>query len=142
MLDVKELDAAISELEAGKVSLSGCAKLADLYTVRDHISARGGEASAPAAFDAPRAFWGASSMTGHPPGERGYYASGAYSSASGAARHDTVPDGGGLSRSAFLAAAARKDAASVWDVLDELMDTLHVVNPRVYDSVMRKIEKL
>ena len=39
----------------------------------------------------------------------------------------------------FLQAVAGKDPAAVWEILDDLMDTLHVVNPRVYDGVMRKI---
>ena len=40
MLDVRELDAAIAELEARPPSLGACAKLADLYAVRDHIKGR------------------------------------------------------------------------------------------------------
>lgn len=39
----------------------------------------------------------------------------------------------------FLAAVAGRDQRQVWDILDELMDTLAVVNPRAYSSVMRKI---
>lgn len=42
----------------------------------------------------------------------------------------------------FLAAISGKDPASAWAVMDELMDTLRVVNPRSYDSVMRKISKI
>ena len=42
----------------------------------------------------------------------------------------------------FLRAAAGKDPAAAWAVMDELMDTLRVVNPRAYDSVMRKLERL
>lgn len=39
----------------------------------------------------------------------------------------------------FLQAIRGKDPASVWAVMDELMDTLSMVNHRVYDGVMRKI---
>ncbi len=42
----------------------------------------------------------------------------------------------------FLQAVACKDAAAAWMVMDELMDTLKVVNGRVYESVMRKIKGL
>lgn len=42
----------------------------------------------------------------------------------------------------FLQAVEGKDPAAAWRVVDELMDTLRVVNPRTYDSVMRKIGKL
>ena len=40
----------------------------------------------------------------------------------------------------FLRAVEGKDPAAVWDIMDELMDTLKVVNTRVYNSVMRKID--
>ena len=42
----------------------------------------------------------------------------------------------------FLQAVAGKDLASAWQVIDNLMDTLRVVNPRVYDGVMRKLGRL
>lgn len=32
-----------------------------------------------------------------------------------------------------------RNAPDMWRVMDELMDTLRVVNPRLYDGVMRKI---
>ena len=42
--------------------------------------------------------------------------------------------------SEFLLAVAGKDPAKAWTVIDELMDTLALVNRKVYDSVMRKIK--
>ena len=39
----------------------------------------------------------------------------------------------------FLRMIANKDATFVWGVLDELMDTLKVVNPRLYEGVLRKM---
>lgn len=42
----------------------------------------------------------------------------------------------------FLIAIRGKLPKNAWLVIDELMDTLRVVNPRVYDSVMRKIRAL
>ena len=42
----------------------------------------------------------------------------------------------------FLRAVSKKDASAAWAVMDELMDTLKIVNGRVYESVMRKIENL
>lgn len=42
----------------------------------------------------------------------------------------------------FLQAVAGKDPAATWAVMDELMETLQVVNPRAYDSVLRKINRL
>ena len=43
--------------------------------------------------------------------------------------------------SEFLQAVAGKDSAAAWAVMDELMDTLRVVNQRAYESVMRKLKK-
>lgn len=42
----------------------------------------------------------------------------------------------------FLRAVSGKDQSRAWAVMDELMDTLQVVNARVYDNVMRKIDAL
>lgn len=39
----------------------------------------------------------------------------------------------------FLRAIAGKDSAAMWAVMDELMDTLKMVNERVYNGVMRRI---
>lgn len=44
--------------------------------------------------------------------------------------------------SEFLRAVNGKESVSAWAVMDDLMDTLQVVNPRVYQSVMRKIMEL
>lgn len=49
---------------------------------------------------------------------------------------DTVGEYGD---SDFLHAVQGKDPAMMWGVMDELMETLKMVNPRVYDGVMRKI---
>ena len=35
-----------------------------------------------------------------------------------------------------------KEPQAAWSVMDELMETLRVVNPRAYDSVMRKLGRL
>ena len=42
----------------------------------------------------------------------------------------------------FLSAVSGKDQAAAWKVMDELMETLRVVNRRAYDSVMRKLDRL
>ena len=57
-----------------------------------------------------------------------------YSSAPAPVNVETYGD------SDFLRAVEGKDPAAVWDIMDELMDTLKVVNTRVYNSVMRKID--
>lgn len=42
----------------------------------------------------------------------------------------------------FLQVVSGKDSASAWAVMDEHMDTLRVVNPRAYESVMRKLNRI
>ena len=42
----------------------------------------------------------------------------------------------------FLLAVAGKPPESAWAVMDELMETLRVVNGRAYQSVMRKLGNL
>lgn len=41
----------------------------------------------------------------------------------------------------FLRAVADVPQDKAWEVMDELMDSLKIVNERVYNSVMRKLEK-
>lgn len=58
------------------------------------------------------------------------------------ARHDSEAVVGDYGGSEFLEAVAGRDAGAVWDVLDELMETLRVINQRLYDGVMRRIERI
>lgn len=44
--------------------------------------------------------------------------------------------------SEFLQAVSGKDPPAAWSVMDDLMDTLKAVNRRVYDSVIRKLQRL
>lgn len=39
----------------------------------------------------------------------------------------------------FLKAVAGANPATAWAVMDGLMDTLHTVNVRIYDTVMRQL---
>ena len=34
-----------------------------------------------------------------------------------------------------------RNQEDVWPVIDELMDVLHTINPRLYDGVMRKLDQ-
>lgn len=42
----------------------------------------------------------------------------------------------------FLRTVSGKDQSRAWAVMDELMDTLQVVNARVYNNVMNKLQQL
>lgn len=44
--------------------------------------------------------------------------------------------------SEFLRTVAGKTPEAVWGVIDELMETLQVINARAYESVMRKLGRL
>lgn len=48
---------------------------------------------------------------------------------------------GDYGESEFLQAIRGKRPADVWAIMDDLMQSLAVVNPRVYDGVMRQIRK-
>lgn len=44
--------------------------------------------------------------------------------------------------SEFLRAVDGRDSVRVWALMDELMETLRVVNPRLYGAVIRKVEAI
>ena len=64
---------------------------------------------------------------------------GAYSAAAPPVAQEMVGEYGD---SDFLLAVSGKDPAKAWTVVDELMDTLSLVNRKVYDSVLRKIKSM
>ena len=60
-------------------------------------------------------------------------------------KHQSSPTSsniGEVSGSEFLEAVSGKDAASVLSVMDEYMDTIKVLYPKVYDTIMNKINSL
>lgn len=44
--------------------------------------------------------------------------------------------------SEFLKAVEGKDSVAVWNIIDDLMDTIRVAEPGAYEWVMRKINKI
>lgn len=112
MLDRKEIDIEIARLEYGESSYPAYAKLANLYTIRDRMDRQ--ERQVP--YDA------------------------SYSAAPATVEESSAVENYGDSD--FLRAVYGKDPADAWVVMDDLMDTLHTVNPRVYEGVMRKIRAL
>lgn len=110
--NLREIEWAISELENQESSEGRYTLLAALYTCRNQMQMQQGIQTETAA-----------------------------ASCSGSAAPVMEPlDQYGSSD--FLQAAAGKDYAEVMAVMDELMDTLRVVNARAYDNVMRKLERL
>ena len=111
MFTKAELIDAINELEEGKHSSQNCEKLAAIYTVLDHLYP-----------EEPKQEYTL---------ERGY------SGESKEEKAEIISDYGDTE---FLSAISGKNAENVWLLMDELMTTLMVVNPRLYESVMRKIQ--
>ena len=113
MLDAAEIRKEIARLEYEESDYKNYAKLADLYVIRKQ-------------------------MQEEERGDGGRYV-GYYSGAPApvTAEPATVGEYGD---SEFLFAVAGKDPAKAWAVVDELMDTLALVNRKVYDSVMRKVK--
>ena len=117
MIDEKKLQEAIAYCH-GKVdpSRNDAILLAACYIIQDHISPQKEELGY--SFSAPV--------------ER------AESYADDQGGVDLVGDYGD---SEFLQAIRGKPPADVWAVIDELMQTLAAVNPRVYNGVLRQINK-
>lgn len=111
MFTKAELLDAINDLEGGRHSIQNCEKLAAIYTVLDHL---------------------------YP--EECNDKSNYFSNYSGALEpvsiESKIP---GYGETDFLQAIKGKDAEGMWLLMDELMTTLAVINPRLYDGVMRKI---
>ena len=115
MIDRKELDARIAEIQYSRdQSPDDCVYLASLYTIRDHLFPEEKETKAYSLVSAPVA-------------------------APVASPAFAVTVSGD---SDFLQAVSGKNGEEAWNVIDSLMDTLKSVNPRVYDSIMRKIRAL
>ena len=115
MLDKAEIRKEIARLEYEESSYPNYAKLADLYVIRDKMQEEERD-------------------------DGGRYA-GYYSGAPApvTAEPATVGEYGD---SEFLLAVAGKDPAKAWTIVDELMDTLSLVNRKVYDSMLRKIKSM
>ena len=115
MIDEKELNERIAEIQYSRdQSPDECIYLASLYTIRDHLFGGTGDNKL-----------------------RSYSLESAASPVSSPSFAVTVSGD-----SDFLRAVSGKDGDAAWDIIDDLMDTLKVAYPRVYDSVMRKIGNL
>lgn len=45
------------------------------------------------------------------------------------------------SGSEFAQVIHGRDAAEIWPIMDELMDTIHALIPKLYDGVLRKLQE-
>ena len=111
MIDENELKLWISRLEVEESSWPNYQKLAALYIIQNQNAPK--EPGKPMLYSAA-------------PTPVKTYAS------------ETV---GSYGDSDFLRAVADVSPDKAWEIMDELMDSLKIVNERVYNSVMRKLEK-
>lgn len=112
MLDAREINHAISQLEYEESSYPSYRNLAALYIIRDHMQSKAEPVELEPIYEMPD-----------------------YSE-SPAQTMDLYGD------SDFLRAVAGKDPGAVWGIIDDLMDTLQVSFPRAYDGIMRKLGNL
>lgn len=113
--NLKEIEWAIQELEKEESSFPVYTKLASLYTVRNEMLG----------LYAPQPNVAA-------------YSNAAGPTEAGPATESATQHGD----SEFLRAAEGKDPAKVWSVIDGLMETLQVVNRRLYNSAIAKLERV
>lgn len=64
-----------------------------------------------------------------------------YSTSPRAARTETNVVVLPISGSEFLNVVEGKEAQKVWEILDELVGTLKIINPRLYEGVIRRLEE-
>ena len=111
MIDEKELQLWISRLETEESSWTNYEKLAALYIIQNQ--------NAPKEPESPMLY-----------------------SASPAPVETYAPKTvGSYGDSDFLQAVSDMAPARAWEVMDELMDSLKIVNERVYNSVMQKLTR-
>lgn len=112
MLDEREIGKEIARLEYEESSYPNYGKLAVLYTIRAEMQK--------------------TEQSKEPHFARLY---------SAAAAPEAAAQVGSYGDSDFLQTVARKRPAAVWLVLDELMESLRVMQPRTYAAVMRKLDE-
>ena len=109
-----ELLDGISELMEGKNTIQNCEKLAAIYTVLDHLYPENAEKTALNVQN------------------EGY-------SYDNKVETESKPVVGRYGNSEFLQAVAGNDIKNVLLLMNELMDAITVLNPRLYDSVIRRL---
>ena len=105
----EELIDGINQLTNGKHSVQNCEKLAAIYTVLDHLYPQGSQSST------------------QPPDVAGY------------SGDSEVSEIGYYGDSDFLRIIADKKPEKVWMLVDELMSTVKVLYPKLYDNVIERL---
>ena len=114
MYSESELIDAIEELQNGSHTISNVSKLASVYTVLDHIAIDRGYSTA----KEPET---------------------AYKRPASVISYDIIGDYGNTE---FLTLIKGKRPADVWALINELMDTLSLINVSLYNSVLDRLDDL
>lgn len=123
MITEKDLQEAIAECEGQrKPGANTCLKLAAFYTIKNQLYPDNKETAY-----MPEPVY----QSAYPVMPQGGYM------AAGDIKKDVVDYDSG---SDFSEAIKGKNAADMWGIMDELMDAVFATNPRLYESVMRKIK--
>lgn len=120
MITLQDLDTAIARCQGeSNPNANTCIKLAAFYTIRQEMF---GEAEKSVVIPAMSGY--STQQLPSPTTERA---------------EKIIDYDSGTEFSAIINGA---DAFSVWEVMDELMTVLQATNPRLYDGVLRKIQKI
>lgn len=103
MISMEQISGEIAALEEEKPTHTLMQKLANLYTVRDHMVIDSEPAVSPTTVEI----------------------------------RETIPDI--MSDSKFMQTIVGRNVKSVISVIDELMETLRIINPKLYESVLRQL---
>ncbi len=117
MYTESELIDAIEELNNGSHTISNVSKLASVYTVLDHIAIGRGYSTESKTDNIAEAY--------RPPVS--------------VVKKDMI---GNYGDSEFLTLIKGKKPESVWALMDELMDTLSLVNVSLYNSVLDRLDMM
>ena len=109
MIDENEVNLWISRLETEESSWTNYQKLAALYIIQNQ--------NVPKELQKPML----------------------YSAAPAPVKTYAAETVGNYGDSDFLQAVSDVDPARAWEVMDELMDTLKIVNEKAYNSVLKKL---
>lgn len=114
-----ELLDAIDEISEGKHSIQNCEKLAAIYTVLDHLY--------PENTENPQKLGLNNQIMGY-----------SFDNKVETENNSVV---GRYGNSDFLKVISDKDTRSMWLLMNELMDAIMVLDPRLYDSIMRRLNE-
>ena len=124
MITEQELEQAIAECQGERnPNANTCIKLAAFYTIKNEM-------------------YGKNEPADNKPDEISAMPMPAYSMLPPPVQPIETPDiVDYISDSDFAQAIHGRSSAAAWALMDELMDTIAIVNPRLYDSVMRKLQR-